>query len=289
VRLSPDGQKLLVALSGSAKAPQGQGRKPGAADRSADGIGVVDLALHRVVRVLPSGQDPETFDLSPDGRLLFISNEETAEASIIETATGRLHRTIPTGGEPEGVATRPDGKVVYVTSELASQVVVIDTASEAVVGTFPAGTRPRGIAFLPDGSRAFVTAELGGTVTIVDAQRHVPLLTVDLRPKDLASLGPTGQLPMPMGVTVAPDGRAVYDTTGRGRGLVVLDPASGHIERTLDDVGPRPWGVGVTPDGAKVYTANGPSGDVSVIDARTLRIVKRIPVGRSPWGVVVAR
>ena len=74
---------LLVALSGSPIAGPGvdESKLP-PADRAADGIGVVDLATRKVVRTLTSGQDPEAFDLSPDGKTLYVSNEETAEMSV---------------------------------------------------------------------------------------------------------------------------------------------------------------------------------------------------------------
>lgn len=43
-----------------------------------------------------------------------------------------------------------------------------------------------------------------------------------------------------------------------------------------------------TPDGARAYTANAPSNDVSVIDLASRRVVKRIPVGKVPWGIASA-
>ena len=94
---------------------------------------------------------------------------------------------------------------------------------------------------------------------------------------------------MPMGVCVAPDGHWVYVSTGRGKSIAILDAATGRIDGTIADVGARPWGIGVTPDGKKLYTANGPSGDVTVIDAHARSIVKRIPAGRSPWGIAVVK
>jgi YVTN family beta-propeller protein len=51
------------------------------------------------------------------------------------------------------------------------------------------------------------------------------------------------------------------------------------------EVGARPWGLGLTPDGKKLYTANGSSNDVTVVDAMTLAVIRRIPVGETPWGV----
>ena len=53
--------------------------------------------------------------------------------------------------------------------------------------------------------------------------------------------------------------------------------------------GHAPGAIALTPDGDKIYTANGPSGDVSVIDARSLRVIRRIPVGKQPWGLGLVR
>src|SRR6202162_1627534 len=71
IKLAPDGKLLYVALSGSPSAGPGvdESKLP-PPDRSADGIGVVDLGTFKLVRTLPSGQDPEAFDLSPDGKTL---------------------------------------------------------------------------------------------------------------------------------------------------------------------------------------------------------------------------
>ncbi len=52
-------------------------------------------------------------------------------------------------------------------------------------------------------------------------------------------------------------------------------------------VGSRPWVFALTADGKFLYTANGPSNDVSVVDTATLKVIKTIPVGGSPWGVAV--
>src|SRR5579864_9168240 len=56
---SPDGTRLYVALTGSPAAPPGVDEKTlPPPDRSADGIGVVDLVEGKLLRVLPSGTDP---------------------------------------------------------------------------------------------------------------------------------------------------------------------------------------------------------------------------------------
>ena len=43
-----------------------------------------------------------------------------------------------------------------------------------------------------------------------------------------------------------------------------------------------------TPDEKYLFTTNGNSNDVSVIDVAAMKVVKSVPVGQQPWGVVVA-
>ena len=53
-------------------------------------------------------------------------------------------------------------------------------------------------------------------------------------------------------------------------------------------VGQRVWQMAFTPDEKYLFTTNGNSNDVSVIDVASEEVVKSVPVGQQPWGVVVA-
>ena len=48
------------------------------------------------------------------------------------------------------------------------------------------------------------------------------------------------------------------------------------------------WQLAFTPDEKLLFTTNGISNDVSVIDVESDEVVKSIPVGQQPWGVVVS-
>lgn len=284
LKLSRDGRLLFVALSGSPIAPPGvdESTLP-PPDRSADGIGVVDLATRALVRTYPSGQDPESFDLSLDGKFLYVSNEETAEMSVLDLATGTIVARVPVGEEPEGVTLRPDGRAVYVTCEADSTVVGIDTVTRAVIARVPTAKRPRSIVFTLDGATMFVTGETGNAVSVVDVATHT--LTSDIvLGESSADAGPA----RPMGAVLSPDGRELFVSNGRGRSVSVIDVATRKVTRTFADVGVRPWGIGISPDGESVYTANGPSADVSIIDVKTGRVARRVALGGSPWGIAVA-
>lgn len=278
VRVSPDGHSLYVAITGSAKG--GPAMRPRADDRPrdprADGIAVIDLQRQKVVRVLPSGPDPEAFDISADEKTLFVSNEDDGEVARIDIGAGALVQSISVGAEPEGVAIRPDGKVVYVASEASNEVDVIQTSNGALVARIPTTGRPRTIVFGQDGRRALVTAELGGVVHVIDADAHAlvgaPIRTGDATVK-------------PMGIALSSDGSRAFVTNGREGSVAVVDVAAQHVERTIEHVGARPWGIVITPDSKKLYVAAGP--DVAVVDVATSTVVKRIGVGKGPWGVAI--
>src|ERR1700678_1332120 len=85
---SPDHKFIYVALSGSPIAgPDVDESTLPPPDKSADGIGVFDVAQNKVVRIIKGGSDPENFDVSKDGTQLFISNEDDAAVSVVDIAS----------------------------------------------------------------------------------------------------------------------------------------------------------------------------------------------------------
>jgi YVTN family beta-propeller protein len=284
IKLSRDGKFLYAAVTGSPQGgPNVDESKLPPADRDADGIGVVDLEARKLVRVLKGGQDPESFDISPDGKTLYVSNEETAELSVIDLSSGQIRGKVSVGREPEGVTVRPDGKAVYVTSEEDNEVTAIDTGTLTVTAHMPTGKRPRSLVFAKDGVTAFVTAELGGVVTVLDTSAQKAVGSIEVH-QDSAT--PTG--PRPMGAVLSNDGKTLYVSCGRGGSVAVIDVAARKQVRSIARVGDRPWGIGLSPDGTRLYTANGTSSDMSFVDIATGNVVKRVHIGTSPWGLVVA-
>lgn len=276
IHTSTDGTKVYVALSGSPPAPPGvdESKLP-PPDKSADGVGVIDVAENKVVRTIKAGSDPEQFDMTKDGALLFVSNEDDAKTSIVDMAAGTVLASVPVGEEPEGVTTSPDGKYVYVTSEDTGTVTVIDVAARKALKTFKVGRRPRSVAFLPNGSRAYVTNENDGVVTLVDAVKHESIKTI--------RLGEAGKI-KPMGLAMSADGARLYVSSGRGKMGFVIDTATNEPGAAVE-VGARPWGIALAPDGKMLFAADGPSNSLAVVDLATMMVVKKIKCGDSPWGV----
>lgn len=279
IQVSPDHARVYVALSGSPiGGPNVDESKLPPPDRRYDGIGVIDLRAQKLVSTYQSGADPETFALSHDGKLLYVSNEDTGYLSAVDLGKGTVRATVAVGAEPEGVAVSRDDRVVYVTCETANALYVVDAHDMKVVAQIPTQKRPRAIFLSKLTHRGYATDEFGAALTVFNTENYQVEKTI--------SLGDPKQV-RPMGIASV-DGRRLYVTTGRFGALLEVDPESGTVVRTVDKVGARPWGVALSHDGSKAYTANGPSGDVSIIDLKSGGIEGRIAVGGSPWGIVAA-
>lgn len=277
LRLSPDGKLLYVALSGSPiGGPSVDESKLPPPDKTADGIGVVDVNTLKLVRMLRGVSDPEQLDVSVDGREVFVASEDAAQLVALDTATGAVVVRLKTGPEPEGVTVSPDGTQLLVTSEAAGDVMFVNTKEHKALGAVAVGARPRACAYTPDGVRAFCSGEADASVSVLDARSRTLAQRIHL---DDARL-------RPMGVVMAKDGAHVYVSTGRGGSVVAIDTRTLAVSASAK-AGQRPWGLALSPDGTRLYSANGPSDDVSVIDTATLKTIATIASKGKPWGVTV--
>jgi len=207
------------------------------ADKSADGIGVVDVAQKRFLRKISVGSDPEQLGLSADGKKLFASNEDVGTASVLDIASGKVEHIIPVSREPEGVAVSPDGKFFYVTCETEGEIYAIARriSRSSTISTSAVGHARR--IFLPDSSRAFIPSESSGQLHVIDSTNHK--IAQDHR---------------------APEGLAAHVRTGDAgwkknlcqhrtrRTVCVLAADTGDVLNTIK-VGTRPWGIDISLDG----------------------------------------
>ena len=82
---------------------------------------------------IPSGPDPERFAISPDGKWLYVANENDSIVSFVDIKAKKIVREVAVGAEPEGMAASPDGRWVICTSESASLVHFIDAKTARLV------------------------------------------------------------------------------------------------------------------------------------------------------------
>jgi PQQ-dependent catabolism-associated beta-propeller protein len=266
--LSPDGKRVYLAVSWWR-----DGKRP---RTGKERILALDARTLKAVREYPAGTDPECVAVSPDGKRLYLSNEDAGTASIIDTASGRHVATLIVGTEPEGATASPDGRLVYVTAETSNVISVIDAKQEKTSANILVDARPRAVVFTRDASKAWATAELGGTVMLIDVRRNRVVKRIRLHRTD-----------KPVGLVLSPDEKRLYVATGRGNGVAVIDTVAQRVVANVP-AGERVWGIAISKDGRKLYAANSLSNTISVIDTASLRVVNTIKTGDGPWGLAIS-
>jgi len=188
---------------------------------------------------------------------------------------------------PHGISLSPDLGTALVTCESnGGELVAVDLAAGAVVASVPVGAHgPHWMTMLPDGAKVLTANKEDSFVTVVD----------------VASMTVTNRIDTPHGtegISVAPDGSRVYVASQRSPHLYVVDPAEERVEATLD-LAEASGAVAVTPDGRRVlftsfnftYWEEPPElrpGFFQVLDAATLELGPRVPVGRFPLNVTAS-
>lgn len=119
-----------------------------------------------VVRV---GNGSEGFDVSPNGKEIWVANAGDGTVSIIEVATKQVSQTLAADvGGANRLKFTPDGKFALISTLRGSDVTVIDTATRKTVKRITVGHGAAGIVMQPDGARAFVACSPDGYVAVIN-------------------------------------------------------------------------------------------------------------------------
>jgi YVTN family beta-propeller protein len=115
-----------------------------------------------VVRV---GRGSEGFDVSPDGKEIWVANAQDGTVSIIDVASKNVRETLPADYMGANrLKFTPDGKQVFISG---SGLAIVDASSHNKVKGMDLG-RCAGIQMQPDGARAYVARTEKGYVAVID-------------------------------------------------------------------------------------------------------------------------
>ena len=128
--------------------------------------------------VVPVGHGSEGFDLSPDGKEIWVANAQDGTVSIIDRAGKKvvdtLHVDVRGANRLKFTA---DGKHVLVSLLGSGDLIVLDAGTRKVVKHVRIGHGAAGILIEPNGKRAFVACTPDNYVAVID----LPTLTVSGR------------------------------------------------------------------------------------------------------------
>lgn len=119
-----------------------------------------------VVRV---GNGSEGFDISPDGKEIWVANAGDGTVSIIDVASKQVTQTLAADVRSANrLKFTPDGKFVLISALRGADVTVIDGATRKTTKQIPVGHGAAGIVMQPDGARAYVACTPDDYVAVID-------------------------------------------------------------------------------------------------------------------------
>ncbi len=119
--------------------------------------------------VVPVGRGAEGFDVSPDGKEIWVANAQDGTISIIDTAAKKVTETLASNTPGANrLKFTPDGRRALVSSLRNGGLAVFDVATRKEIKRIALGHGAAGIVMQPDGARAFVACSPDDNVAVID-------------------------------------------------------------------------------------------------------------------------
>ena len=208
-----------------------------------------------------------------------VVNQQSDTVTLVDVKTMEAYRHVPVVGGPHEAAASPDGRRVVVTNynkqgagpQKALSLLAMpsgDTLKTIDLGEYRA---PHDVRWV-DGSRVVVTSEANQALLVVN---------VDSGAIEKVFRTEAGVSHM---LALSTDRTRLYCSNMRDGSVSAFDFQSG---KKLADVktGKECEGVGVTPDGRWVWAGNRAEDSISIIDTRSLQVVKHLPSPGFPYRV----
>lgn len=220
--------------------------------------------------------DPYQLGFSPDQKW-FVTNALRMDHVDIYSYNGKdlkLAKRMPLAKLPSHMAFSSDSKLVFITQQGSDQVSAIDLATQTVQWTIPVGKLPAGIVMTPDGKYLLVAIMGSDYLEVIDwrAQKIVKRIRTGEGTHNFRPMG---------------DKRHIFVSNRVSNTINIVD------QQTLENVGTinvpgGPDCMELTADGKYLWATLRWVKKVAIIDVAAKKVIKTIPVGRSPHGVYFA-
>ncbi|MBI3683048.1 MAG: beta-propeller fold lactonase family protein [Acidobacteria bacterium] len=269
VAIAPDGTRIYVS------------------DEALTTLDVVDARTLKVVKRIPLSGRPNNVDVAKDGAHVYVGIRQPPGAvDVIDTASLSNVKSVPVKGEIHNVYVTPDGRHVVAGSIAASTISVIDSATHTLAWTLTlsAGIRPMAFTRNPDGSTRQIIVQLsdfhGFAVVDFAARKEVRRITLPDPPgEEKETQGLQGS--PSHGLAITPDGKMLWATSKYYHSVAAYSLPDFKLLKVVK-VGLHPDWLTITPDGRNLYVAVAGEDTTVVVDNKTMKVVKTIPVGSVP-------
>ncbi|UGQ47336.1 YVTN family beta-propeller repeat protein [Massilia endophytica] len=281
-------------------------------------VQLLDQGTHKSLETFAVGKEPHHLMATPDNKSLIVASAVGNELVFLDPKTGQVQRRVKDILDPYQIGFSPDQKwflatslrldrvdlykyngkdftlskrvplpklpshiafdakstMAFVTQQGSDQISAIDLATQNVKWTMPVGKLPAGIAMTPDDKYLLVGIMGSDYVEVIDwrAQKSVKRIKAGAGTHNFRAQG---------------DNRLTYVSNRVSNTINIID------QKTLENVGTinvpgGPDCMEITDDGKTMWVTLRWIKKVAVIDLPSRKVVKMIPVGRSPHGVFFA-
>ena len=249
-------------------------------------LAFVDPASMKVVAKIPTGEGPHEVAASDDGKIAIVCNYGTGPnpgttLMVVDVAARKETKRLVLPGllRPHGI--QAVGARFYFTAEGSRAVARYDAAADRIDWIGGTGQETSHMIVVMPGEKKIFTANIGSsTVSVLDltnAPRQIALKQIPV------AKGPEG-------IDLAPDGSALWvaGRTAEG-GMTIIDPKSDAVVRTLATQTKFANRVKFTRDGKLVVVSDPTAGDLTLFDAATGDVVRKIATAAGPSGILFTR
>ncbi|MES2261286.1 MAG: cytochrome D1 domain-containing protein [Pseudomonadota bacterium] len=236
----------------------------------------LDPKSGQVQRHIKDILDPYQIGFSPDQKWFVATSLRLDRIDIYkyDGSNLTLSKRIPMPKLPSHIAFNAASTMAFITQQGSDQVSAVDLATQQVKWTIPVGKLPAGIAMTPDDKYLLVGIMGSDYVEVIDwkTQKTVKRIKAGDGTHNFRAHG---------------DNRLTYVSNRVSNTINIID------QKTLENVGTikvpgGPDCMEITQDGKTMWVTLRWIKKVAVIDLATRKVLKLIPVGRSPHGVYFA-
>jgi YVTN family beta-propeller protein len=245
---------------------------------------VVDPESGSVLGKVGVGQGPHELVVSTDGKTAFARNYGVGRQgpghtiSMIDVAAVKELRRVDVSPlmQPHGLAFA--GGKLYFSAEGSKKIARYDPAADKVDWEFETAQNVTHMVMVSKDLRTIFTSNIGSNNVSIVRQGTGGQWT-----QTLVAVGKG-----PEGIDLAPNGREVWSAHSQDGGLSVIDVAAAKVTATIDAGTKRSNRVKLTADGRFAVVSDLEAGELVVVDAAKHTVVKRLPLGKQPEGVLIS-
>ena len=310
--------KFLIGLAFGCQIQSVCARAPVFVLNSLDGnVSVIDPATWTEKKRIPTGKEPHHLYLTPDEKSIIVANAMSDSLTFIDPRTAQVQRTVTGILDPYHLRFSPDMKWLVIAANRLNHVDIYrwDGQNLSLVKRIPTGQTPSHLWIDSKSQVAWVTMQDSNEVVAIELETQTlkSRIPVGAVPADV--FGTPDDKFLLVGLTGS-DGVDVFDISGKqaqwvkkiptGKGahafralgdkrhVLVSNRVANTISKidyknfTVVDKYPGPSGpdcMDITADGKTILVASRWGRKLTVIDMATRKVLRQVPVGKSPHGV----